>query len=249
VATTEDTVLARLGPAYVDADDFRAMALGFGCNEVALNRISRINPTQLLAVLAAASRSVDNFLAREPGGFSGDTIYENHKWDPNTRRIVVNQPPVSSLSSYVIRISPSLTSPFPVTPVSNDAGGNQVAFGSVYYNRQENFLELASFALAGSLTNNLAGLGMNEFSVEIAYKSYASVPYGVFAATLQTAVEAVNQYNLNQILTPGISKTSVGEVDIEGVVIPQKMLTNLTNAILSPAAARYFAGISRIAVG
>lgn len=247
--TTEDTVLARLGPTYVDADDFRAMALGFGCNSVGLNQMGRLNPTQLTTILASASRAVDNFLVRDPGSFSGGDIVENHAWNPRTRRVVVNQPPVNNLKSYVIRISPSLTAPFNITPIAYDAGHNPVGNGTVFYNRQENYLELASFALAGSLTNNLAGLGMNEFSVEIVYTSYASVPYGVFAATMQTAVEAVNLYYFNQLLPPGLTSTTVGEITTEGSVDYQKILTNLANYILSPAAARYLAGISRIAVG
>ncbi len=237
-----------LGTAYVTSAEFSARALAFGCNSKALTAISALT-TQLDAVLAAASRAVDNFLSRDPGSFSGATIYENHKWNPATRRVTVNQPPVSSLKSYVIRISPSLTAPFPVTPVSTDAGSNQVAFGSIYYNRQENFLELASFALAGSLTNNLAGLGMTEFSVEIGYTSYANVQPEIAAATIQTATEAVNTYYLNQLLLPGLSKSGQGALNIERVVIPQQELTNLTNAILSPAAARYLAKLSRIAIG
>lgn len=233
-----------LGACYIEPDAFAARSNAFGCAGAAVAALFAADPdgTNLTAIIAAVSRAIDTHTNREPESLSGGTLYENHSWDPITRRCKVNQPPVITLISYKIRIGAQLTANFVLTPVSSDAGSNKLSYGGVYYNRQENYLELNSLALAGSLTNSLAGLGMSQPQVEIAYTSFATVPKNVATAAGFGAAAMVNEWYVNTVITPGIKQIESGKQTI--------VRDNLVGGyILPPKAKEYLSLISRIAVG
>jgi hypothetical protein len=211
-APTSDPIL---GTCYIEPEAFISRSMAFGCDR-ALDALyaADADGTNLTALIASVSRAIDVYTGRDSNSWSGGTIYENHAWDPVTRRVKVNQPPVINLISYKIRVGSQLTANFVLTPLSSDGGSNHLAYGGVYYNRQENYLELNSLALAGSLTNSLAGLGLYLPQVEIAYTSFASVPGQVATATAIGAAAVVNKWYANKVITPGIKQIESGKQTI-----------------------------------
>lgn len=241
---TAPTVDDIFGDCYIEPADFTARAKAFGCSR-ALTGLSDTDGTIATTAIALASRAIDIYTSRDPGSWSGATIYENHPWDPATRRCKVNQPPVSNLISYKVRVGAQLTANFVLTPVGSDTGSNELAYGGVYYNRQENYLELTSLALAGSLTNSLAGLGMTQAQVEIAYTSFAAIPQSVRAAAGFAAASILNECFSNILLPPGIKSLETGDQS----VTKDNLYAMADRFILPPQASRFLYGLTRIAVG
>jgi hypothetical protein len=185
-----------LGVPYLAYDRFRERAELFGCG-MAMANFPDTDPgnTKLVAVLAAASRAIDSACGRN---FLSGNLTENHAWNPTTRRTRVNMPPVLSLVSYAIRLSPSTVATFNIA--------------DVYVNNQENYIELLSLASAGSLTPMLASFGLMEPQVEIVYTSYASVPVEVVQACgFQTAF-MINEGFVNQMVPQGFGSLDLGGI-------------------------------------
>lgn len=201
-----------LGSIYLDPQYFLDNAAAFG----AAGAIAGQTTTTLKPILASASRIVDAYCSRT---FEASDIAENHNWAPGTRRITPNQPPLLLLKKFAIRTAPNSISQFDVTPVSTDDGGNNVRFGSIYYNRQENYLELASLSLAGSLTSQTIALGLIKASVEILYTSYDAVPKSVQVATAWIAASLLNQNVANTQLLPGIQSVQADDVRVQRVQV------------------------------
>jgi len=184
-----------LGTCYVDPDYFTDNAAALGCEPA----IARLDSDQLTALIALASREVDNHCGRT---FTPDPISENHRFDLATRRISVNSPPVIEIISFHIRIATQVVSTFDVE--------------NVLINNQENYLELASLAAIASqqLTSQVIALGITEPQVEVTYRSYQSVPQSVAAATAILAAFRANESFANSAIAPGISSVRSREQQI-----------------------------------
>ncbi|HEX8564132.1 MAG TPA: hypothetical protein VF648_00590 [Pyrinomonadaceae bacterium] len=175
------------GKAYLTTEEFREMTDVFGV-DVALSKYPEgdAGDNRLLGALAAASRTIDAACNR---GFGAEEIQiENHTFNTATRRIKVNSPPVVELLEFKIRTAPGSVSSFNVS--------------DVFVNHQENYLELTSLALGGSLTTPLLSLGMNEPQAEIRYKSFAKIPQKIKLACGYQAAWSINQSYVNSIAPP-----------------------------------------------
>jgi hypothetical protein len=219
--TATDSVL---GICYVEPDYVVNNAAALGCEQA----IAPLDTSQLTALIALASREVDNHCGRT---FTPDPISENHRFDPATRRISVNNPPVIELISFNIRIAPQVVSTFDVA--------------NVLINNQENYLELASLAAIASqqLTSQVIALGITEPQVEITYRSYQSVPQAVAAATALVAAFRANESFASAAIAPGIASLKSREQQItrDGSVG--------SLAGIPKAARDLLRGVSQIAVG
>ncbi len=225
------------GASYLNGQDFLDNAATFGCAALVVG----YDATGVSSMLAAASREVDVELGRS---FSADLIAENHRWDGATRRVKVNQPPVIELQRFSIRVGAGLRSSFTVTPVETDDAGNPVRFGTVYYNREENYLEVTSLALAGSLVSPIVTLGLTDPQVEIAYKSLPVVPYEVMLAVGYTAAYWLSEAVAASMIPQGLA--SLRDDDTEVKRQPQPAWQNRG---LPPRAKSILRGLSRIAIG
>jgi hypothetical protein len=227
-----------LGFSYLSVEDFKSRAAIFGCAQA----VAAIGEDDLiLALLAAASRAIDAEVGRD---FLSGQVGENHKFDLATRRVKVNRPPLVSLVSYRIRTGAGLVSSFSVAPVTTD-GVNNVSFGSIYYNRQENYLELSSLAMAGSMTSTLVSLGLSEPQAEIVYTSLQDVPKQVIAATGYTAALAINESAANKMIAPGLASVKADDVEVK-----RSTSKSAGGEVGIPLKAKQLLrGLSRIAIG
>jgi hypothetical protein len=187
------TIASVLGSSYLDKDFFIANARTFGVQAL----IGDWSSNDVLGALTNASRMVDAFTRKS---FDPAAITEQHNWNPGTRRTKVNQPPIMELISYQIRTSPGTVSTFELN--------------TIYINNQENYVELASLSLAGSLTSQMISLGMTTPIVEITYKSYQSVPSQVAAAVGFTAADIINRSASNDLLPAGLASVKDGDMAI-----------------------------------
>jgi len=201
MSLAEDPIL---GVSYIDPEYFLQNARIFGCERA----VEGLNAPEALPLLASASRRIDAELGRN---FLPDEIQENHAFDSATRRCEVNCPPLLSLVSFKIRNSAGLVTSYAVTPVSDD-GENNIIFGSIFYNRQLNYLELASSAIQSS---EAAAVGIAETQVEIVYTSYADVPKEVAAATAYLAAHLLNEAKANNTIAPGIASLKADDVEVK----------------------------------
>ena len=221
MATTSDSVL---GLSYMDAADFTLRAGAFGCSAVMANFTS----DYITAIMAVASRAVEAHCGRD---FTPGDRVEQHVWNYTTRRIKLNAPPVASVSSYKIIVGPGLSA--------------NISTSSIYVNNQENYIEVALLALAGTLVSPIATLGLQTPIVEITYKSLQTVPQSVIAATGFTAADIINESASNMSLTPGL-KT----IKIEGLeVTKDNRRYGVTDWPLPPMARMLLSGVTRLAVG
>ncbi|NWJ94572.1 MAG: hypothetical protein HXX20_02220 [Chloroflexi bacterium] len=193
---------AILGTAYLSVSDFKARSDTFGATEA----IASKSDTAILGYLASASRAIDNYLGRHYGQ---GNFTENHKWDFYNKRIYPNCPPVISLVSYKLRTGANYLSTFVTSPV------NGTTFGEIYYNQQENYLEIASMASAFAMTTQLLGLGLKDPQVEIVYTSWQTVPQSVAAATGYTAAMLATEALVNQQIPLGIQMMQADSVKIQ----------------------------------
>lgn len=228
---------ALLGSQLITVSELQARSNAFGC---ALAISGWSNP-DLEALVSIASRAVEGYTGRKWD--AGATFSETHVYNPVTRRVMPDNPPLFTLTSFVLRTSPGTTSTFAVTPVKQDAGGNNVGFGAILYNRNENYLELASLAAAaGPLTAQVIALGITEPQVEITYTSYGTTPPGVVAATGFVAADmAQNGYLASLGLMPGVSAVKDNQQQINRAVMPE-------NYSLPPVAQLLLSNFKRIAI-
>jgi hypothetical protein len=200
-----------LGVSYVDGEFFLANANAFGCARALQSLYSgTVVADTILPILSAASRMIDAEVGRD---FISGEIRENHKLELNTRRIKINKPPLQTLLSYKLRTGAGLVSNFTVTPVQTD-GENNVSFGAIYYNRQENYLELSSLAMASSMTSQLVSLGLSEPQIEIVYTSFADVPKEVVTATCWLAAHLLNESATSSVIAQGLASFKADDVEV-----------------------------------
>lgn len=179
------------GTSYLELQAFKDRAWAFGCSQA----ITGANDTNLVALLAMASRAIDSHVGRD---FLPDTRTENHSFNLDTRRTQLNNPPVMELIEFKLQVSPTGYAVFPAN--------------AVLINNQEGYLELATLSLATSLAPSLITLGINEPQAVITYKSYQDVPKNVAAATGWIAADMANDSRLQVFLQPGLQSVSEGDV-------------------------------------
>ena len=210
MALDNDSVL---GTCYIPVSAFKVKARSFGCNV----STSLFGYTDLVAAVALASRLVDAYCGRQ---FDGATIYENHKFSMETRRIYPVNPPVVNLTTYSIQTAPGSYQTVLTTPVLTDAGSNNISYGAIVYSQQENYLELASLAVITAITPVLISLGITEPQVRIAYTSYGSVPAQVATATGLIAAAVCNESRANDLAPVGLNSISTEDQSVSRMTLP-----------------------------
>ncbi len=188
------------GVAYLDDESFRAGATLFGVG-MALSDfpVTDEGTKRLNLVLQAASRMIDTFCGKV---FTPTDLVETHELDLTTWQIRVNNPPVVSISSCIIRYAIDGT----ITIQTN----------KIHINNQQGFLEIARY-LEGTLTLMEIGTELNCPVVEITYKSLQTVPKTVQLATGYQAGHLINSGYVDKTLPPNF-----GKVDLDGLSINNK---------------------------
>jgi len=202
---TSDTVF---GISYLTPTEFNSHTGMFGVSVALPDSDDKIQGYLSWAsawVEATSNRSWDGSIDRD----------EQHMWDPQSRRIYVNCPPVSSVSSYQI-----------------DTGSNVHASfdpSTLYINSQAGYIELSALSVVGP-SSALLLTGINEPVVHIVYRSIQDVPRNVKLAT-GIAAAAMMNYAFVEAQAPGglkdIKIGSMAQLSIDtklkaaGVVIPQ----------------------------
>lgn len=187
---SNDTIF---GVLYLAPDDFISRAKSFGVDVTGMG----MTPDDLKPTLAMASRLVESYCGRQ---FVPDAIVETHRFNLDTRRVSVNQPPVMELVSISIVFAPGASASFSPS--------------DVLVNNQENYLELASLALTTGISGVIYPLGISEPQAQVTYKSYQAVPYEVAAATGFVAARLLHEAEANEMLPAGLTRSKVGSQDL-----------------------------------
>jgi hypothetical protein len=184
------------GTAYLDAESFREMRTFFGAQmSVASYPDTDEGNANLDRALQAASRAIDAFCGKH---FLSSNITENHQLDASWR-FSVNNPPVASLVSCVLRFAIDRTMTLDID--------------NIYVNKQKGYCEIGR--LDESVMSVAQALG-NEIipQIEVVYKSLQSVPHEVkLAAGYQTA------YMLNNGFVESSAPAQMGVIDLGGLKI------------------------------
>jgi hypothetical protein len=197
------------GVLYVGVTSFKTQAKGLGCAR-ALEFLGDAGDELTKAAIAMASRSVEAYCDVE--SFDPDHVFaEVHKFNLKRRRVTPNNPPVFDLQQFAVRTGPQSLTTFVLTPVANGPDGNPIAWGPVYYNPQQNYLELSGLSVAGNSTP-LITLGLMEPQVEIKYRTCSLKPNIAAAAAYQAAHLINATYVANQ--APGVSSLSTPEQSV-----------------------------------
>lgn len=201
------------GQLYYEVDKFRLGAAAFGVKAA----VAAMSDDEIETLIALASRSVDAYAAAS--GFTPNAeITENHKFDVKTRRVFVNNPPVVELTAFQLRVGPQQLATIAVTPISKDPGDNNVGFGSIFYNRQERYLELSSWSVVVGVTPAVISLGLMEVQAEIKYRNRPTGADGVdpliAAATAYQSAYLVGAARVDNAIAPGIASMSTPEVSM-----------------------------------
>lgn len=177
------------GPLYLDPNAFVSAAAMFGVEKALPDDLGLIQ-----SFLASASRWIEAQTGKVYVP-ELDTV-EQHRWDPVTRRITVNNPPVLSVSSYKVFTGADTFATFQ----SN----------TLVINNQENYVELTAMAAVGNLTPGLLTLGLTEPFVEITYKSFNSVKFNIKLATGYVAARMMNSALVEGQIPFGIKSIKIG---------------------------------------
>ena len=212
-----------LGLCYMDPQAFIDRAALFG----AQTAIAGMTAEDLVPLAAMASRAIDAHCGRD---FSPASIIETHKWNPLTRRISVNRPPVMTLSSFKF-----ITTPGQEWEMDTDA---------VLVSNQENYLELATLAGVESVITTIASLGITETQVEVTYLSYQSIPQKVAAACGFTMAKMANQGYSSAQVPDGISR-----VELPAGLKVARSNTSVDTELLPPIAKTLLSEFVRLAIG
>lgn len=200
----------RLGPSYVDACEFVAMASAYGAQQ-AVDALGDNAEAVIGQLGAIASRTIEAYLAN--WGINPDSTFtENHKFDYKSPRIFPNNRPLIDLLGFKIRVANQTTVTFPLTPVVNAADNIPQSWGSIYYNRQENYLEVTSLQLQGGVILFAGGFasipvaywGLQVAQAEIQYKSASSVDPVIVAAASYQVAKLLNENHLSNTVNPAI---------------------------------------------
>ena len=189
------------GTAYLDAENFRANAAAFGVGmSLADYPAGNAGDQALSRVLQAASRLIDSHTGLD---FSPEPRTEQHLFDFGTRRIKLNNPPVSAVNSFRVVFSP---------------GTNQVFNSSDFYiNNQLGYVELTDIAVGFGIITEYLSLGLSDPVAEITYTSYLDVPRPVKLACGYQAGKMINDGFVDKTIAPNF-----GQLEINGLTVNNK---------------------------
>lgn len=180
-----------LGVLFLSPEAFTARARSFGVD------LTGVQPEEVKSTLALASRAVEAHCGRS---FAPDSLTETHRWDPRTRRVSVNQPPVMAVESFSIKYAPGASA--------------DIRIADVIVNNQANYLEVASLSVIAGLPAAVEALELTEALVEVKYKTYQAVPPAAAAATGFVAAHFLQQSEANDMLPAGLVRSKVGSEDL-----------------------------------
>lgn len=183
------------GVAYLDAEDFRPSAKLFG---VEMSFVSSYPDTEdgnaaLDLVLQAASRAVDAFCGKV---FTEDEITENHDLDTATWQFAVNNTPVASITSCLIRHSVNGT--ITIDPAK------------IYINNQKGYCQITWAISALDVIVAQLGTALTEAQIEVVYKSLQTVPNNVKLATGYQAGHMINSGYVDAKAPPNFGTVDIG---------------------------------------
>src|SRR5262249_30520661 len=98
--------------------------------------------------------------------------------------------------------------------ITNGADGKPVSWGAVYYNAQENYLELSSLSVAGNQVSTLISLGLMQAQAEIRYKNGTSLSPGIAAATGWQTAFLLNESYRDAQVGAGVRSMSTPELSV-----------------------------------
>jgi len=187
------------GVAYLGAEDFRTSAKLFGVEMSFVGNYPNDAPgnVALELVLQAASRAIDAYCGRV---FTPADITENHDLDTNTWQFPVNNSPVSSITSCVIRyaVDGSIT----ITPAD------------VFINNQKGYCEITGAVSSLDVIVAQLGSALSSAQVEVVYKSLQSVPDAVKLATGYQAGHVINSSYVDANIPPNFGKLNIKGMDL-----------------------------------
>ena len=170
------------GAMYLDPNEFMMSRDLFGVGSSIPQDVE-----MLKAFLAAASRWVD---AKTCKSFIPNADHvEQHIVNPLTGRISVNNPPVMSISQYLIMTGANTSSPVDVN-------------SSLFINNQENWIEL--------LMQPFVFPQLAEIIVKITYKSMADVPQNLKLAPGYVAATMMGDAATSAKFPSGIKSIKIG---------------------------------------
>jgi hypothetical protein len=177
------------GISYIDPEEFVKTAQLFGVVQALPN-----DRNLILAYCAAASR----WLESETGmDFQPQAdIEEQHDWDPETRRLSVNNPPVLSVSVYEIWTGANTKATFDTA--------------LLVINNQLNYIELTALTVSTTLTPLVMAYGIYRPFVRIVYKSQSAVRPNIKLATGYLAAILMNSAMVDAAFPAGVKSISVG---------------------------------------
>jgi hypothetical protein len=189
------------GTAYLDAESFRTSAALFGVGMSMCEYPSDSDGNaKLNFVLQAASRTIDAFCARD---FSPDDHTEQHSFDRSTWQFVVNNPPVTSISSCTIRYGKDGTLSIPTA--------------NVYINNQKRCCEITRSMDGTLVILDAMGTELIDPQVEVVYKSVQDIPKHVQLACGFQAGHLINSGFVDKTLPPNF-----GKIEMSGLSINNK---------------------------
>lgn len=187
------------GTAYLSAEEFRQGLILFG---VEMSFVAGYPNTiegngALDVVLQAASRAIDTYCGRV---FTPADITENHDLNTDNWQFSVNNAPVSSITSCLIRYAVDGT-------VSIDTD-------KIYINNQKGYCEITWAASALDVVLAQLGSALSSAQVEIVYKSLQTVPDAVRLATGHQAGHLINSGYVDASIAPNFGKLNIEGMDL-----------------------------------
>ncbi len=187
------------GVAYLGAADFRPSAKLFGVEMSFVATYPDTSPgnASLDIVLQAASRAIDAHCGRN---FLAADITEKHDLNTATWQFSVNNTPVSSITSCLIRYAVD--------------GSITIDPAKIYINNQKGYCQITWAVSALEVIVAQLGTALTEAQVEIVYKSLQAVPNEVKLATGYQAGHMINSGYVDANIPPNFGKLNIKGMDL-----------------------------------
>ena len=187
------------GVAYLGAAEFRPSAKLFGVEMSFVANYPDDTPgnAALDIVLQAASRSIDAFCGRS---FLAADITEKHDLNTATWQFAVNNTPVSSITSCLIRYAVD--------------GAITIDPAKIYINNQKGYCQITWAVSALDVIVAQLGTALTESQIEVVYKSLQAVPSEVKLATGYQAGHMINSGYVDANIPPDFGKLNIKGMDL-----------------------------------